>query len=139
MTQDPKLSPRENIQLKVWYDVSSVSAPGENPATASDSLGCDDPKDDNDHDLEGGANDSPPVVTVKARSEYSPDPRDYVYLGRTEYNQQCAACGARGVTYRERPQAFNVKRGTAGLCGACFEAISGRQDKAVADQEEVEP
>ncbi len=78
-------------------------------------------------------------LAVKARSKYSPDPEDYVYLGRTEYNQQCAACGARGVTYRERPQAFNVKRGTAGLCGACFEAISGRQENAAADQEEVDP
>jgi hypothetical protein len=91
-----------------------------------------------------GGEDFPPHdvldPAVKARSEYSPDPCDYVYLGRTEYNQQCAACGARGVTYRERPQAFNVKRGTAGLCGACFEAISGRQEKTAAgDSEGVEP
>jgi hypothetical protein len=78
-------------------------------------------------------------IAAKARAEYSPDPCDYVYLGRTEYNQQCAACGVRGVTYRERPQAFNVKRGTAGLCGACFEAISGRQEKTAGDGEEVDP
>ena len=109
---------------KVWENVSVVSVPSSPPS--------DEPQ--------GGVSPFLPTdEPAKSQMAYSPDPCDYVYLGRTEYNQQCAACGVRGVTYRERPQAFNVKRGTAGLCGACFEAISGRQEKTAGDGEEVDP
>ena len=61
--------------------------------------------------------------TIKARSKFSPDPGDYAALNRVEYNQQCAKCGRQGVEYRERPQTFNLKRGTSGLCGKCFEEL----------------
>jgi len=59
----------------------------------------------------------------KAKAKYSPDPADYAHLRHTEYGQRCTACNKQGVDYRERPLAFNVKRGTAGLCSACYDAL----------------
>jgi hypothetical protein len=72
---------------------------------------------------------------VKARLMFSPDPGDYVCLGHTEYKQQCAACGRQGVEYRERPVSFNVRRGTAALCGTCYKGIAGQQE---VEEEEAE-
>lgn len=60
---------------------------------------------------------------AKARMKYSPDPGDYTPLGRIDYGQKCMACNSQGVEYRERPQEFNVRRGTSGLCSACYEAL----------------
>lgn len=68
----------------------------------------------------GNNGDSPD----KGRVPYSPDPDDYSTLGHPQFNQRCAACNTVGVSYRERPLDFNVKRGTAGLCKACFEKLT---------------
>lgn len=59
----------------------------------------------------------------KAKVKYSPDPADYADLRRIEFNQRCAACDKQGVVYREKAATFNARRGTAGLCKACYEAL----------------
>jgi len=71
-------------------------------------------------EVSGDNGDSPD----KGRVPYSPDPDDYSTLGHPQFNQRCAACNTVGVSYRERPLDFNVKRGTAGLCKACFEKLT---------------
>ncbi|MDD4138045.1 MAG: hypothetical protein PHT99_09175, partial [Methanoregula sp.] len=67
---------------------------------------------------EGDPRGQPPD---RSKAKYSPDPADYSPRGHTEYGQRCSACNKQGVDYRERPLPFNVKRGTRGLCRACYD------------------
>lgn len=55
---------------------------------------------------------------------YSPDSTDYQHLSRPDFGQRCAVCGCQGVQHREKPADFNRRRGTAGLCAACFEHLT---------------
>jgi len=54
---------------------------------------------------------------------HSTDPADYRPLPRPDFGQRCAVCGCQGVLHREKPADFNRRRGTAGLCAACFERL----------------
>lgn len=93
---------------KVWDNMSDLSVTQTPSSTVTD------------REEQEISRNTPPD---KSEVNFSPDPTDYKLLPHLDYGQKCAVCGKAGVSHREQPTDFNKRRGTAGLCSSCFEAL----------------